>query len=113
MKAYATLLLLGVIILASLIIITLMYKIWIAGPEDPRVTEAKVETLVEDIHWYSTAYKAAFVGVLGVLLISLLIISYSLAKSWLKKASVHTYKIGKHNEVVVHEKDLSQLWLKP
>ncbi len=107
MKAYATLLLLGVIILASLIIITLMYKIWIAGPEDPRVTEAKIETQVEDIRWYSTAYKVAFVGVLGVLLISLLIVSYSLAKSWLKKASVHTYKIGKYNEVVVHEKDLS------
>ncbi|PIE31669.1 hypothetical protein CSA56_17610 [candidate division KSB3 bacterium] len=107
MKSYATLLLLGVIVIASLIIITLMYKIWVAGPEDPRVAEAKIETQVEDIHWYSTAYKVAFVGILGVLLLSLLFISYSLARSWLKKASVHTYKIGEHHEVVVHEKDLS------
>ena len=107
MKSYVTILLLGVVVLASVIVIGLMYKIWIAGPEDPRVTEAKIETQVEDIRWYSTAYKAAFIAVLGVLLISLLLISYSLAKSKLKKASVHTYKIGKHNEVVVHEKDLS------
>ncbi|MCP4405765.1 MAG: hypothetical protein GY801_51770 [bacterium] len=107
MKSYVTILLLGVVVLTSVIVIGLMYKIRIAGPEDPRVLEAKIETHVEDIRWYSTAYKAAFIAVLGVLLISMLLISYSLAKSKLKKASVHTYKIGKHNEVVVHEKDLS------
>ena len=107
MKSYVTILLLGVVVLASVIVIGLMYKIWIAGPEDPRVMEAKIETQVEDIRWYSTAYKAAFIAVLGVLLISMFLISYSLAKSKLKKASVHTYKIGKYNEVVVHEKDLS------
>ena len=107
MKSYVTILLLGVVVLASVIVIALMYKIWIAGPEDPRVVEAKIETQVDDIRWYSTAYKVAFIAVLGVLLISMFLISYSLAKSKLKKASVHTYKIGKHNEVVVHEKDLS------
>jgi hypothetical protein len=47
---------------------------------------------VENIYWYSTAYKAAFIAVLGVLLVSALMISYSIAKSRLKKAAVHTYK---------------------
>ncbi|MBD3309032.1 helix-turn-helix domain-containing protein [candidate division KSB3 bacterium] len=107
MKSYATLVLLGVVVVATVIIIALMYQIWIAGPDDARITEAKVRTQVDNIQWYSTAYKIAFVAVLGVLLISVLLISYSVAKSRLKKAAVHTYKIGKHNEVVVHEKDLS------
>ena len=107
MKSYVTIMLLGVVVLACVIIIALMYKVWVAGPEDARITEAQVQSQVKDIRWYSTAYKAAFIAILGVLLISVLLISYSVAKSWLKKASVHTYKIGKYNEVVVHEKDLS------
>ena len=85
----------------------LMYQIWLAGPEDARLTEVKVQTQIDNIAWYSSAYKVAFVAALGVLLISVLFISYSVAKSRLKMASVHTYKIGKYNEVVVHEKDLS------
>lgn len=107
MRASMTIILLGVVVLAAVILIGLMYQTWIAGPADDRITEAKVETQVENIYWYSTAYKAAFIVVLGVLVISVLMISYSIAKSRLKKASVHTYKIGKYNEVVVHEKDLS------
>ncbi len=107
MKSYAKVMLSGVIILAVIIILALMYQIWFSGPEDRRIREARVETQVENIYWYSTAYKVAFVVVLAVLLISMLIVSYSIAKSKLKKAAVHTYKIGQYNEVVVHEKDLS------
>ena len=69
MKSYATILLLGLVVLACVIIITLMYKIWIAGPEDPRITETKVQTQVEDIRWYATAYKVAFIAILAVLLV--------------------------------------------
>lgn len=107
MRTYMTIILLGFLGLTAVILIGLMYQTWIAGPADDRITEAKVETQVENIYWYSTAYKAAFIAVLGVLLVSALMISYSIAKSRLKKAAVHTYKIGKYNEVVVHEKDLS------
>ncbi len=107
MKSYAMVLLLGVIVLAAIIIIALMYQIWVAGPENDRITRAKIETQVKNIYWYSTAYKVAFVALLSVLLVSVLLISYSIAKSQLKKAAVHTYKIGQYNEVVVHEKDLS------
>ena len=102
-----TLILTGIIAAAAAVIMVLMYQIWLAGPEDARLTEVKVQTQINNIAWYSSAYKVAFVAVLGVLLISVLFISYSVAKSRLKKASVHTYKIGKYNEVVVHEKDLS------
>ncbi len=107
MKSYATLMLLGIIILAAVIIIAVMYQVWFAGPDDERLREAKIHTQEKNIYWYSTAYKVAFTTVLGVLLISVLMISYSIARSKLKKASVHTYKIGQYNEVVVHEKDLS------
>lgn len=107
MKSYATLMLLGTIVLAVVIIIALMYQVWFAGPDDARIREAKINTQEKNIYWYSTAYRVAFTAVLGVLLISVLMISYSIAKSKLKKASVHTYKIGQYNEVVVHEKDLS------
>ena len=107
MKSYITTILVGVIVLAAIILVGLMYQIWIAGPEDARITEAKVDTQVRNIYWYSTAYKVAFISVLGVLLVSVFMLSYSIAKSKLKKSSVHTYKIGEHNEVVVHEKDLS------
>ena len=107
MRSHITMILLGVMVLAAVILIGLMYQTWIAGPEDDRITEAKIETQVKNIYWYSIAYKVAFIAVLGVLVISVLMISYSIAKSRLKKAAVHTYKIGKHNEVVVHEKDLS------
>ena len=102
-----TLILTGIIAAAAVVIMVLMYQIWLAGPEDARLTEVKVQTQIDNIAWYSSAYKVAFVAALGVLLISVLFISYSVAKSRLKKASVHTYKIGKYNEVVVHEKDLS------
>ncbi len=107
MKFSVTIILLGIMILTSVIIIALMYKIWIAGPEDPRILEAKIETQVKDIHWYSTAYKVAFAALVSVLLISALLLCYTLIKIRMKKASVHVYKIGEHNEVVVHEKDLS------
>lgn len=102
-----TLILVSVITLTTILSIFLMYQLWVAGPEDDRLTEAKIQTQIENIKWYSAAYKVAFVAVLTVLLLSVLFLAYSVAQSRLKKASVHTYKIGKNNEVVVHEKDLS------
>jgi len=102
-----TLVLVSVITLTTILSIFLMYQLWVAGPEDTRLTEAKIQTQIENIKWYSAAYKVAFVAILAVLLISVLFLAYSMAQSRLKKASVHTYKIGKNNEVVVHEKDLS------
>ena len=102
-----TLILVSVITLMTVLSIFLMYQLWMAGLEDARLTEAKIQTQIENLKWYSSAYKVAFVAVLTVLLISVLFLAYSVAQSRLKKASVHTYKIGKNNEVVVHEKDLS------
>ena len=102
-----TLILVSVITLTTVLSIFLMYQLWVSGPEDARLTEAKIQTQIENLKWYSAAYKVAFVAVLTVLLMSVLFLAYSMAQSRLKKASVHTYKIGKNNEVVVHEKDLS------
>ncbi len=48
MRTYMTIILLGILGLAAVILIGLMYQTWIAGPADDRITEAKeVETQVE------------------------------------------------------------------
>jgi plasmid maintenance system antidote protein VapI len=107
MQEYLKFILLGMLVVFAISLIAFMYQNWSVKVEDERITQAKVETQVNDIYWYSTAYKVAFAAILVVCLVSILLLSYSIARSRLKKAAVHTYKIGKHNEVVVHEKDLS------
>lgn len=108
MKNYLKYIILGVLIVFSISIVMFMYQDWTTKPEeDPRIAEAKTKTKEQDIYWYSTMNKIAYVAILVVCLASVGMLTYSIAKSRLKKASVHTYKIGKYNEVIVHEKDLS------
>jgi len=107
MKESLKFILLGMVVVFTISIAVFLYQNWSNKIEDSRIMEAKIETQVRDIYWYSTAYKVAFTAILVICLAAVLLLSYSIAKSRLKKASVHIYKIGKYNEVVVHEKDLS------
>jgi hypothetical protein len=107
MKEYIKFILLGILVVFVMSLVFFMYQIWTTSIEDGRITEAKIETQVRDIYWYSAAYKVAFIAILAVCLVCMLLLTYSIVKSQLKKASVHTYKIGKHSEIGVHEKDLS------
>jgi hypothetical protein len=107
MKEDFKFILLGILIVFVLGLLFFMYQMWTTSIEDSRVTEVKVNTQLKDIPWYSTAYKIAFVAILIVCLVSILILSYGIARSRLKKSSVYTFKIGKYNEIAVHEKDLS------
>ncbi len=109
MKEYIKYVLLGMLMVFAISIIVFLYQNWSTDIKDSRIAEAKVETQVRNIYWYSTAYKIAFIAILAVCLICMLALTYSIVKSQIKKASVHTYKIGKHSEIKVHEKDLSSL----
>ena len=46
-----TLILTGIIAAAAVVIMVLMYQIWLAGPEDARLTEVKVQTQIDNIAW--------------------------------------------------------------
>jgi len=107
MKETIKYVLLGILLVFAISIAVFLFQNWSTDSEDSRITEAKVETQVRDIYWYSTAYKIAFIAILAICLVCMLLLSYSIATSRLKKASVFTYKIGKHSEIGVHEKDLS------
>ena len=109
MKESIKYVLLGILLVFAISIAVFLFQNWSTDVEDSRITEAKVETRVQDIYWYSTAYKVAFIVILAVCLVCILVLTYSIATSHLKKASVITYKIGKHSEIGVHEKDLSSL----
>lgn len=81
---------------------------------DPAVQQAQTALHVEqlmlqrahlqrnaNLRFYGAVFLLALIG------LSLLIVASGLHRAAVKHAAVHTYKIGKYNEVVVHERDLS------
>lgn len=54
-----------------------------------------------DLWFYGTA------GLFSSVSLSIFIIAAGIHRARVKRASVHTYRIGQYNEVVVHERDLS------
>ncbi len=86
-------------------VVTLTYKH--IQPKSPKLAEAEEEQKIANIFFYGAAKQVLFVSISSVILLSVLIMSYAYSRAKIKQASVYTYKIGKYNEVVVHEKDLS------
>lgn len=99
----------GLIILTWLIVMIVTIKIIVSdkSQEDLRLLYARQETEINNIYYYNAVKQVLAVAAPSVLLLCVLMISYSIARTRVKKSSVHTYKIGKYNEVVVHERDLS------
>lgn len=99
----------GVIILTLFMMCTfitlLSYKQ--IQPKNPRLIAAEEEQKIDDIFFYGMAKQVLFVSASSIVLLSLLIISYAYSRAKIKQTSVYIYKIGKHNEFVVHERDLS------
>ena len=107
MKEYIKLMLLGILVVFVVSSFIVIYQGASSKREDPTIAEAKRKIKEHDIYWYSTVNKIAYILILTTALACVVMLTYSIAKSRLKKAAVHTYKIGKHSEVGVHENDLS------
>ncbi len=76
-------------------------------PKSPKLAAAEEAQRIDDIVFYGTAKQVLFVGTSTVVLLSVLALTYAYSRAKVKQASVYVYRIGKHNEFVVHERDLS------
>lgn len=99
--------LLGILVVFVAGTFILLYQDVTAQREEPGVTEAKRKAREQDVYWYSTVNRIAYALFLLAALVGAAALTYSIAKARLKKAAIHTYKIGKHSEVSVHENDLA------
>ncbi len=76
-------------------------------PENPRLRAAEEAQEIEDIYFYGRAKQILFVSTSAIVLLSILIVTFTHSRATLKQASVYVYKLGKHHEFVVHERDLA------
>jgi hypothetical protein len=72
-----------------------------------RYESAKIERKIRDIDRNANLSFYGIAGLVSSICLTLLIIGSGIHRAVVKKAKVHTYRIGKHNEIVIHEKDLS------
>lgn len=85
--------------------ITTIYTIKGPPPEDPRLTEVKVQTKITEVLFYSEAKKWVFIGSFSLLGICLLMVSIGIYH----KKSVHVAKVGKYSAIPVQYRDLPSL----
>jgi hypothetical protein len=97
----------GILLLIGILLMAFMVNAWLDTKKSPRIQAAEEEQRINDIFYYGWLKQWCAVIVPASLLLALLIGVSCLGLAHVKRASVHIYKIGKHNEVVVHEKDLS------
>jgi hypothetical protein len=69
--------------------------------------QAEARLSIERVKLWADLWIYGVAGLLFSACLSGLIVASGWHRAHVKRASVHTYRIGKHNEVVVHEKDLS------
>lgn len=88
------------------VLIITTFKIVTTPPTSERVRIAKDETRIKNLEFYTIFWqRVSIAGAAGVILAGVIgALSASLAH--LKRAQVHTYKIG-DSHVVIHERDLS------
>ena len=102
------------IVFFLVVCITITYTVLTKPAVDPAVQQAQTALHVEqlmlqrahlqrnaNLRFYGAVFLLALIG------LALLIVASGLHRATVKHAAVHTYKIGKYNEVVVHERDLS------
>lgn len=114
MKHLRTFLTLAGAAFVCLFFITFLWHFVIAGELEkryfrtfPEITQAERSEKLANIHFEGGVYRSVIVALpvslVGILLLSIIGILHIKHK----QASVHTYRIGKYNEFVVHEKDLA------
>ncbi len=106
----------GILLLFALMLSATAIKLVRSAPAapDPLVQDAERRLKIQELEVQAAAvernaalrfYGAAFL--LAACGLSVLIVAGGLHRAAVKRASVHTYKIGQYNELVVHERDLS------
>ena len=97
MKEYVKFILLGILVVFVISGTIFIYQDITSKPEDPRIEEARRKTKEQDIYWYSTANKIAYIAILIDALTCVVMLTYSIANMtrYMKASRADTWGRGR------------------